>query len=45
MRHTIPVVATDLLVQHGFHALIGRDVLGECVLVYNGSMGLFTLAF
>jgi len=41
---TIPVVAAELLPQ-GFHALIGRDILDQCLLVYNGKIRLFTLAF
>lgn len=42
---TVPVVAAELLQQHQIHALIGRDILSACVLVYNGTMGWFTLAF
>ena len=42
---TIPVAAVDLLLSQGFHALIGRDILRNCVFHYNGSTGLFTLAF
>lgn len=41
---TLPVMATPLLSQ-GFGALIGRDLLARCVLVYNGSEETFTLAF
>jgi len=40
----IAVMATQLSSQ-GIKALIGRDILSTCVLVYNGSIGLFTLAF
>ena len=40
----VPVVAADLLVQ-GIHAIIGRDVLQDCILIYNGTVGEFTLAF
>ncbi len=29
----------------GIQALIGRDILANCVLVYNGNMNQFTLAF
>src|SRR5882724_8358779 len=29
---------------HGIQGLIGRDILEDCVLHYNGTMGLFTLA-
>jgi hypothetical protein len=42
---TIPVVAAELLATQGFHALIGRDILDNCVLIYNGGMRQFTLAF
>jgi Aspartyl protease len=41
---TIPVVASQLSLQ-GIQALIGRDILADCVLVYNGNMNQFTLAF
>jgi hypothetical protein len=40
----VPVVAADLAVQ-GIHAIIGRDVLQDCILIYNGTVGEFTLAF
>ena len=40
----LPVAEFPLLNQ-GFHVLIGRDILSRCVLVYNGSAGLYTLAF
>ena len=42
---TLPVIASHLYDMQGFHALIGRDVLRRCVLNYNGSFGLFTLAY
>jgi hypothetical protein len=41
----IPVVASELLNVQGFHALIGRDILGLCLFMYNGETGLFTLAY
>lgn len=41
----IPVVASKLLDIQGFHALIGRDVLGTCVMNYNGTMRTFTIAY
>jgi len=41
---TVPVIACELLRSQGFHALIGRDILSQCVFVYNGA-GFFTLAF
>ena len=40
----IPVMAADLSVQ-GIDSLIGRDVLRDCIFIYNGSVGLFTIAF
>jgi predicted aspartyl protease len=40
----IPVLASVLMPQ-GFQALIGRDVLSECLLTYNGIMEQFTLAY
>jgi len=42
---TIPVVASELLAAQGFHALIGRDILDQCIFFYNGSLKLFTLAY
>lgn len=39
-----PVIATELA-GRGIQALIGRDILGDCMLVYNGSYGQFSLAF
>jgi hypothetical protein len=41
---TMPVMASDLFAAQGFHALIGRDILSQCVFVYNGS-GFFTLSY
>ncbi|HEX9670850.1 MAG TPA: hypothetical protein VGC93_15365 [Thermoanaerobaculia bacterium] len=42
---TIPVISSELLVHQGFHALIGRDILDRCLLVYDGAAKTFTLAF
>lgn len=42
---TLPVICAELLASQGFHALIGRDILANCVFLYNGSLGLFTLAY
>jgi hypothetical protein len=41
----IPVVAAQLLAAQGFQALIGRDILAQCLLTYNGELDQFTLAF
>ena len=40
----IPVLATHLR-SHGIDGLIGRDVLKDCTLIYNGTAGLFTIAY
>ena len=45
MLPSVPVIASELLQLQGFHALIGRDVLSDCVLHHNGTMRLFTLAY
>jgi hypothetical protein len=44
-RPNMQVSAADLLAAQGFHALIGRDILAQCVLTYNGSMQLLTMAY
>ena len=41
---TVGVIAVQLKYQ-GIDALIGRDILSQCILQYNGSMGQFSLAF
>ena|SRR5579864_1067881 len=41
----LPVVAAELRVGQGIDALIGRDVLRQCLLSYNGQSGFFTLAY
>lgn len=45
MRKSIPVLGFTPHSASGFQALIGRDILGKCVLVYNGSLNQFILAF
>jgi predicted aspartyl protease len=40
----VPVVEASLMIQ-GIQALIGRDVLKNCLFVYDGQTGIFTLAF
>jgi Aspartyl protease len=42
---TLAVIEAELFVQQGFHALIGRDVLEMCILIYNGPVGQFSLAY
>ena len=41
----LPVICAELLVAQGFHALIGRDVLAQCLLIYNGTTKLFTICY
>jgi hypothetical protein len=38
------VAATDLS-HFGVQGLLGRDVLGRCLLVYDGCEGLLTIAY
>jgi hypothetical protein len=38
------VVEVDLQ-SHGIQGLLGRDVLGMCMLVYNGQTGQIVVAF
>lgn len=42
---TIAVTEHEFFNAQGFHALIGRDVLSRCILIYNGQIGLFTLGY
>ena len=42
---TLEVVAADLRRRFGVQALLGRDVLQRCLLVYNGPEEQFTLAY
>ena len=40
----IPLIETVLSSQ-GIDGLIGRDVIDRCTLVYNGTLGIVTLAY
>lgn len=42
--HAVPVIESELSDQ-GIEVLIGRDILSQCLLVYNGHTRIFTLAF
>jgi predicted aspartyl protease len=42
--HSLPVIEASLTSQ-GIQALIGRDVLEECLFIYDGASGSYTLAF
>ena len=41
---SLAIMESELLVQ-GIQGLIGRDILCNCLLTYNGAVGTFTLAF
>jgi hypothetical protein len=38
-------VAEAHISMQGIQALIGRDIVGRCLVVYDGQSGMFTLAF
>lgn len=40
----LPVIESNLISQ-GIQALLGRDVLKECLFIYDGASGLYTLTF
>lgn len=39
------ITSSQLFLQQGIHALIGRDILSRCILIYNGSIAHFTLSY
>lgn len=41
---TVPVTEVDLSAQ-GIDGLLGRDILSQCLMVYDGRAGTFCLAF
>ena len=41
----LEVVALDLVAWQGVHAILGRDVLDRCLLVYHGPEAQFTVAY
>jgi hypothetical protein len=41
----VPVIAAQLSAPQGFQALFGRDLLADCLFLYNGPIGYFTLAW
>lgn len=45
-RHfeSVPIISATLAT-HGVQALIGRDILKDCLFVYDGSAGHFSIAF
>ena len=42
--YAIPVIETNFAHQ-GIDGLLGRDVLANCVFIYNGELGFYTLSF
>jgi len=42
--NALPVIESELKHQ-GILALIGRDVLADCLFIYDGRHGIFSLAF
>jgi hypothetical protein len=42
---TWKVSSMQLFEAQGIHALIGRDILSRCILHYNGSQNIFTIAY
>jgi hypothetical protein len=42
--HAIPVIESEFSHQ-GIDGLLGRDVLNRCLFIYNGELGVYTLAF
>lgn len=39
------IASSQLFLRQGIHALIGRDVLARCILIYNGAINAFSLCF
>lgn len=42
--HATPVVESSFSHQ-GIDGLLGRDILSNCVFIYNGELGIYTLSF
>jgi predicted aspartyl protease len=45
MLANMQVSASELLKAQGFHALIGRDILSKCILVYNGAIESVSISY
>ena len=43
--HALPIIESSLKQKQGFEVLLGRDVLSECLLHYDGRSKIFSLAF
>lgn len=43
-NHCMPIVQSELLLSQRIHALIGRDILRDCIFNYNGN-GYFSLSW
>jgi hypothetical protein len=44
-RPIVAVIASHFAEQEGIQAMLGRDVLDDCLFVYNGQTKTFSLAF
>ncbi len=42
---TVPIIAIPNFQRAGISALVGRDVLANCLFIYNGTEKSFTLGF
>ena len=42
--HSVPVLELPLI-KKGYEAILGRDVLSECLFIYDGQSKQFTLSF
>lgn len=42
--HAVAVIGSKFSHQ-GIHGLLGRDILSECLFIYNGELGIYTLSF
>ena len=41
----LQIASAELFLMQGIHVLIGRDILSRCLFTYNGTTGMFTLAY
>ena len=44
-RNPMPVICTELMSAQGIQALIGRDILQFCLLIFDGVHDSFSLAY
>ena len=43
--NNLAVICSELHARQGIHALIGRDILCQCLMTYDGVNGFFSLAY